>query len=177
MLTKIPILARYVPHVKHFDMKTKSFALLVLVSVGLSAGLLAQSKPTIKFNHLAIYVVDLNVSRHFYTQVIGLDTIAEPFHDKKHLWLDIGFGSAIHVIAGAEKKKEYFLGNHLCLSASDMNEFKKRLEKHKVEWQNYQGQKGQTTVRPDGVLQIWLQDPDGYWIEVNNDKSTFDAKR
>jgi lactoylglutathione lyase len=158
-------------------MKTKLFIFSVLLIFGNSLGSVAQSKPTIKFNHLAIFVMDLNVSRHFYTQVIGLDTIAEPFHDKKHLWLDIGFGSAIHVIAGAEKKKEYFLGNHLCLSTSDMNDFKKRLEKHKVDWQNYQGQKGQTTMRTDGVLQIWLQDPDGYWIEVNNDNSTFDAKR
>ena len=25
-------------------------------------------------------------------------------------------------------------------------------------------------VRPDKVQQIYLQDPDGYWIEVNDDK-------
>jgi lactoylglutathione lyase len=137
----------------------------------------AQAKPTMRFNHLAIYVVDLKVSRHFYTQVIGLDTIAEPFHDGKHLWLALGFGSSMHVIAGAEKKKEYFIGNHLCLSTSDLDEFKKRLEKNKIPWQNYQGQKGQTTTRPDGVSQIWFQDPDGYWMEVNNDKSTFESKR
>jgi len=26
------------------------------------------------------------------------------------------------------------------------------------------------TVLSDGVSQIYLQDPDGYWIEVNDDK-------
>tara|TARA_R110000868_G_scaffold1389_10_gene10744 strand:+ start:3320 stop:3502 length:183 start_codon:yes stop_codon:yes gene_type:complete len=26
------------------------------------------------------------------------------------------------------------------------------------------------TKRPDGVKQIYLQDPDGYWIEVNSAK-------
>jgi lactoylglutathione lyase len=24
--------------------------------------------------------------------------------------------------------------------------------------------------RIDGVHQIWLQDPDGYWIEINDDQ-------
>jgi lactoylglutathione lyase len=26
------------------------------------------------------------------------------------------------------------------------------------------------TARPDGVKQVNLQDPEGYWIEVNDDK-------
>jgi catechol-2,3-dioxygenase len=25
-------------------------------------------------------------------------------------------------------------------------------------------------VRPDGVKQIYFQDPEGYWIEINDDK-------
>jgi len=25
-------------------------------------------------------------------------------------------------------------------------------------------------VRPDGVRQIYFQDPDGYWLEVNDSK-------
>jgi lactoylglutathione lyase len=27
-----------------------------------------------------------------------------------------------------------------------------------------------TTTRVDGVQQIWLQDPDGYWVEINDAK-------
>ncbi len=149
-------------------MKTKFFTSLVLLWVVFTSSLLAQGKPSMKFNHLAIFVTDLQQSRKFYTEVMGLDTIPEPFHDGKHIWLDIGFGSSIHVIAGAKKKKEYFLGNHLCLSTSNMDDFKSVLEKNKIEWKNGQGQKGQTTTRPDGILQIWIQDPDGYNIEINN---------
>jgi len=26
------------------------------------------------------------------------------------------------------------------------------------------------TTRPDGVHQIWFQDPDGYWLEINDVK-------
>jgi hypothetical protein len=31
------------------------------------------------------------------------------------------------------------------------------------------GNKNKITTRVDGVHQIWLQDPDGYWIEINDD--------
>jgi lactoylglutathione lyase len=158
-------------------MKTKFPFSIVILCLGVTFAANAQHKLTAKFNHLAIYVTDMKVSRHFYTQIIGLDSIKEPFHDGKHLWLDLGFGSAMHIISGAENKKEYFIGNHLCLSTADLDQFKKRLEMNKIKWQNYQGQVGQTTTRPDGISQIWLQDPDGYWLEVNNDKSTLEKSR
>ena len=145
--------------------------------MALSAGLLGQTKPDMRFNHLAIFVTNLQQSRQFYTNVIGLDTLPEPFHDGKHLWLALGFGSSLHVISGAPNKLEYFPNNHLCLSTSNMNELKKIFEKNKVDWKNAQGQKGMTTTRPDGVLQIWVQDPDGYWIEINNDQSTLGRSR
>jgi len=35
---------------------------------------------------------------------------------------------------------------------------------------NWAGKK-EPQVRPDKVAQIYLQDPDGYWIEVNDDHS------
>ncbi len=142
-----------------------------------TAGLLAQGKPDMRFNHLAIFVTNLQQSRHFYTNVIGLDTIPEPFHDGKHLWLALGFGSSLHVISGAPKKIEHFFNNHLCLSTSDMDGIKKTLQKNKVEWNNAHGQKGMTTTRPDGIMQIWIQDPDGYWIEINTDTSTMGSGR
>ncbi|HLZ17676.1 MAG TPA: VOC family protein, partial [Cyclobacteriaceae bacterium] len=98
-------------------MKNK-FVISLVASLCCAASLPAQDKPVFKFNHLAIFVVDLNQSRHFYTDIVGLDTLPEPFHDKKHIWLNTGFGSSIHIIAGAERKKEYYQGNHLCLSTS-----------------------------------------------------------
>jgi len=129
----------------------------------------AQDKPSFKFNHLAIFVMDLKQSSRFYTEVLGLDTIPEPFHDGKHVWLNTGCGGAFHIISGSEKKKDYYVGNHLCLSTSNMDAVKDRLQQNKIKWRNAQGQAGQTTTRPDGILQIWIDDPDGYHIEINND--------
>jgi lactoylglutathione lyase len=38
-----------------------------------------------------------------------------------------------------------------------------------VKYRNFAGN-GKVTDRPDGVHQVYLQDPDGYWIEVNDNK-------
>src|SRR5882762_10803796 len=110
-------------------MNYKVIAPLALLMICFNVGLFAQRKPEMRFNHLAIFVTNLQQSRHFYTQVIGLDSLPEPFHDGKHLWLALGFGSSLHVISGAPKKIEYFPNNHLCLSTSNMDELKKTFEK------------------------------------------------
>jgi lactoylglutathione lyase len=134
----------------------------------LSVCVSAQSKQPMRINHLAIYVKDIQQSRVFYTQVLGLDSIPEPFHDGLHLWLNMGGGTSLHIIGGAPERKQYFLNNHLCLSTGNVEEFKKTLVQRNIAWYNAGGEKGKTTTRVDGVKQIWIQDPDGYWLEIND---------
>ncbi|HTH56072.1 MAG TPA: VOC family protein [Cyclobacteriaceae bacterium] len=137
------------------------------------AGAAAQTtKPVMRANHLAIFVTDLKQSSTFYREVVGLDSIPEPFHDGKHVWLDLGFGTSLHIISGAQKKIQYFQNNHICLSTDNLDQFKTTLTQKKVTWYNAGGEKGKTTTRTDGVSQVWIQDPDGYWLEINNDKRT-----
>jgi lactoylglutathione lyase len=50
-----------------------------------------------------------------------------------------------------------------------MEDFIANLNKNKVSYENWTGEPGKITVRPDGVQQIYFKDPDGYWIEINND--------
>lgn len=121
-----------------------------------------------RINHLAIYVVDINKSASFYKEVIGLDTIPEPFHDGKHVWLKIGPAASIHIIEGAEARKEYYKNNHICFSVESVDQFVEALRKKNMSWEDVAGKKGAITRRVDGVKQIWLQDPDGYWIEIND---------
>lgn len=144
--------------------------LFIVFCLALCVQVSAQSRLPMRINHLAIYVKDIKQSRVFYTQVLGLDSIPEPFHDGLHLWLNMGGGASIHVIGGAPERKEYFLNNHLCLSTTSVEDFKKILEKRGIAWYNAAGQKGKTTTRVDGVKQIWVQDPDGYWLEINDAK-------
>src|SRR5262245_60889556 len=78
-------------------------------------------------NHLAIYVVDLKASASFYEGIIGLDSIPEPFHDGKHVWLRIGPSIALHIIQGSDSKKDYYKNNHICFSVASVEQFTARL--------------------------------------------------
>ena len=121
-------------------------------------------------NHIAVYVVDLKISTAFYKDIIGLDTIPEPFHDGRHTWFAVGVKSHLHIISGAAAKKEHDKNTHLCFSVASVPEFVKVLAKNKVEYENWAGEKMAITTRVDGVKQIYFKDPDGYWIEINDAK-------
>jgi lactoylglutathione lyase len=121
-------------------------------------------------NHTAIYVVDVKTSAGFYRDIIGLDTIPEPFHDGKHAWFRTGPGIALHIIQGADMKKEYYKNQHTCFSVPLFDVFMAVLQKNNIPWEDRDGTKMAVTTRIDGVKQIWLQDPDGYWIEINDAK-------
>jgi lactoylglutathione lyase len=121
-------------------------------------------------NHTAIYVIDVRVSAAFYQNIIGLDTIPEPFHDGKHAWFSTGPGIAMHIIQGASAKKEYYKNQHTCFSVQSVETFTGLLKKNNIPWEDRDGAKMAITTRIDGVKQIWLQDPDGYWIEINDAK-------
>jgi lactoylglutathione lyase len=135
-----------------------------------TSSILGQNKTHAKINHTAVYVVNLAASKHFYQDIIGLDTIPEPFHDGKHAWFKTGVGIAMHVIQGAENKKDYYKNQHTCFSVSSVKDFTETLKKNNISWENVNGLKDTITIRVDGVLQIWLQDPDGYWVEINDAK-------
>lgn len=126
--------------------------------------------PKARINHVAIYVVDVKKSGDFYINVLGLDTIPEPFHDGKHIWLRIGPGSSMHIIQGAETKKEYYKNNHTCFTVPSVQAFTEILKKRSISWEDVNGKQMSITNRVDGVKQIWLQDPDGYWLEINDAK-------
>ena len=94
-----------------------------------------------RFNHLAIFVTDLKKSGEFYKNVIGLDTIPEPFHDGKHIWMRVGPKAALHIIQGAETKKEYFKNNHICFSVESVDFFIEVLKKNNLSFEDVSGNK------------------------------------
>lgn len=133
----------------------------------MSANLHAQ---TPRLNHIALYVADLKVSTDFYHQVVGLDTIPEPFHDGRHTWFLIGPKSHLHIISGAKSGLPREKNTHLCFTVPSVVDFIRNLEKHQVQYENWAGEKKAVTNRVDGVKQIYFQDPDGYWVEINDAK-------
>ena len=138
-----------------------------LVMIAMPKLLIAQQKPVL--NHIAVYVKDLKISTAFYSDVIDLDTIPEPFHDGKHTWYGVSENSHLHLIEGAKQITKHDKNTHLCFSVASMEDVIARLNKNNVPYESWTGEKMGVTTRVDGIRQLYFTDPDGYWIEINND--------
>lgn len=128
----------------------------------------AAIKATASLNHIAVYVTDLERSTRFYRDIVGLDTIPEPFHDGKHTWFGVGPKSHLHLISGASKAEVHDKNSHLCFTVPSVDAFILNLEKNGVTYEDWPGKKMAVTLRVDGVKQIYFTDPDGYWLEIND---------
>lgn len=141
----------------------KSFLTILFLSVSMST--FAQ----IKVNHIAVHVSELQQAKEFYTSILGLNEIEEPFKDGLHAWFAIGAGSALHIIEAPNTPTEISKVNHLCFSMENMDAFIQRLKDTNYPFESWPGEKGKVTIRVDGIRQIYIQDPDGTWIEINDD--------
>ena len=139
----------------------------IILAAGFTTVASAQSKKA-SLNHIALSVVNLKKSTAFYIDVVQLDTIPEPFHDNKHTWFTVGPKSHLHVIESAKEITSHNKNTHICFTVPSVDEFVERLKKMKVPFENWAGESGKITIRVDGVKQIYFQDPDGFWLEINN---------
>jgi len=146
-------------------------AVLLLCSLGFSqsrAPVEASDAP--EFDHAALAVHDLQKSGEFYEKVMLLKPIPEPFHDGKHLWYRIGAHQQLHVIASTTAIT-HDIAIHLAFHVSSFEAFRAHLDQMQVKYRNFRTtDPGTASVRPDGVKQVYFQDPDGYWIEVDDHK-------
>ena len=122
------------------------------------------------FNHAALCAKNLSKTAAFYSNVLQLQKIHHPFNDTLHVWFKIGNGLALHVIQGQCPDKVHNIGIHLCFSVPNLDLFMKHLDAMNVKYGNWTGEPKKVQSRPDGVHQIYFQDPDGFWIEVNDAK-------
>lgn len=143
------------------------FPVLFVCLIGVLQSSTAQ---TPHFNHLTIYVVDMNKSAEFYEKVMMLERIPEPFHDNRHIWEKIGEHGQLHIVQGAKEVIPHDINIHLAFTVPSVEDFAKRLESMHVKYGNWAQTSKEPQVRNDGIKQIYFQDPDCYWIEVNDDK-------
>jgi lactoylglutathione lyase len=130
----------------------------------------AQTKKPVMLNHIAVYVKDLNAMTEFYRTIVGIDTMPEPFHDGKHAWFPIAEHSQLHLIKGAKEVTQHDKNAHLCFTVASVDEFVKRLIAAKIHYEDWPGKANSITTRVDGVKQVYFQDPENYWVEINDDK-------
>ena len=122
------------------------------------------------FNHAALCARNLKKTADFYSTALQLQKIHHPFNDTLHVWFKIGEGLALHIIQGDCPATVHDISIHLCFSVASLDAFMKHLDALNIKYGNWNGEPKKVNFRPDGVHQIYFQDPDGFWIEVNDAK-------
>ena len=120
-----------------------------------------------QFDHVALYVSDLSKSETFYGKVLGLRPIPNPFTEGK-AWFQIDEKVQLHLIQNDDGKLLIPERSHICFSVSDLEHFITALAENKILFSDFENNINQIRIRPDGIKQIYFQDPDGYWIEIND---------
>ena len=118
----------------------------------------------------AIHVRDLQKSAAFYETIFGLKRMPDPFKDGRHAWLRMG-RDQLHLTGGAAEVAKEDMNVHLSFRVRSLEDFATRLDETQVKYVNSRGEERKLIARPEGVKQVYFKDPDGYWIEVSDDKS------
>ena len=130
-----------------------------------------QNNNSMKFNHQALLVNDLNQSGDFYNNILGFEEIeVGAGQNPPKRWFKSNDGMEIHLISTKEKLKSIPKGVHMAFSVKNFDLFINNLKGNNIAYGNWRGDENQIQLRNDGYKQIFFQDPQGYWIEVNNVK-------
>ena len=57
---------------------------------------------------------------------------------------------------------------HIAYAVKEYDGYFCFLNKKGIAYSNFSGERKKIWIRPDGVKHVYFQDPDGYWIEIND---------
>ena len=123
---------------------------------------------TFSINHIALSVKDVNESIEFYKKVLLLTEIKNTASNSKTRWLSISEGKQLHLIPRPNAEIKTNKAVHFALATATLNTFIKHLDELNVEYSDWLDTPNKDYIRKDGIVQIYFQDPNGYWIEINN---------
>jgi catechol 2,3-dioxygenase-like lactoylglutathione lyase family enzyme len=119
---------------------------------------------------------DLERTKNFYVEVLGLEIGDRPPLDFPGYWLYSGGTATVHlmgtrkpregiVVRGTEKKYEDTgRFDHIAFAATDVESVRKRLQSKNVNFR-------ESIVPRTGDTQFFLYDPDGVGVELNFPKT------
>jgi len=111
-------------------------------------------------NHVALHVQDVAVSCQFYAQVLNLPAIDRPAFDFPGAWFRLGATQQLHLIGERQALvHNHPQGNHFALRVASVQEAASELLRKNATFNG-------PMQRPDGKWQLFLEDPDGYIIEL-----------
>jgi len=123
---------------------------------------------TFAFNHLALAVKDVSESMTFYQQIFDFKEIENTASKSKTRWLSIGEGKELHIIPRPKASIKTVKSVHIAFSTNEFNAFQSHLKSLNICYFDWSGTPNTFNVRDDGIKQLYFQDPNSYWIEVND---------
>jgi lactoylglutathione lyase len=121
-----------------------------------------------RLDHIALLVRDLDETTNFLTEVLQVRAIANPMGGTEIRWFEFGNGQRFHVQAGDISRTHVEKRTHFALSAPDLDAVLAHFRALGVPFSNMKGDVGEVNVRPDGMRAVFVQDPNGYWFEIND---------
>lgn len=117
--------------------------------------------------HMAITCTDVGVSAAFYSDVLGLPQIERPNFDRMGAWFTVG-NLELHLIKGQAfvPTGEDLIVPHLAIETDSVEKCIERLNKMDPPVKFQMNVSVPTSDEQDIVKQIFLRDPDGYYIEI-----------
>ncbi|HEX2684240.1 MAG TPA: VOC family protein [Ferruginibacter sp.] len=127
-----------------------------------------ESAFSLSFNHLAISVKDVDRSAEFYKKVLNLPEIENRAKLEGVRWFSAGDGKELHLISIVKEPVALNKAIHIAFTTSNFDAMVKKLDTMNIPYSDWPGTAHKINIRADGIKQIFFQDPDGYWIEVNS---------
>jgi catechol 2,3-dioxygenase-like lactoylglutathione lyase family enzyme len=130
----------------------------------------AQVNFNFTFNHMALSVKDVKASADLYKNVLQLTEITNRTGVDTRRWFSLGEDKELHLISDLKEPVTINKAVHLALTTKNFDAFVNRLREMKIAFSDWPGKPNTVNIRADGIKQVFLQDIDGYWIEVNSVK-------
>jgi lactoylglutathione lyase len=144
--------------------------LCLLILSFLAVGQTHAQKSDANFDHVALFVRNLDTSAQFYSRLFHFDTLPHPRLELRYQWFKVGNGMALHMVEGLKDTVRMPFFDHFCFSVPSITAFGALLDGRGIDYYSGPDRKKGFRVRDDGVRQLFFQDPDKYWIEVNDAK-------
>lgn len=127
------------------------------------------AQPSIGIDHVSLLVRDMDRSIAFYTGVLGLELLPPiPSYPTTIRWLSIGGIDALHLTQGDFGSTYLTKTTHFALRHYAFDQLIERLRSTGQAFCDWFGAADVVGTRPDGIRGIYLEDPDGYWVEIND---------
>ncbi len=114
-------------------------------------------------NHVSTGPRDLEATKDFYVDVLGLRVGDRPVLPFPGYWLYIGSQAVIHLLGtepSAEPAPPTGRLDHFAFEGSGLDEIKGRLAKHAVKYDERE-------IASVNLTQLFMHDPDGVAVEIN----------